>query len=66
MIFKEGNTVKFIHTGDIGEVVDILDSETVLVLLDGDEIPADVDNIVIWKNDAIHAHFGGKKKAVPF
>lgn len=63
MIFKEGNTVKFIHTGDIGEVVDILDSETVLVLLDGDEIPADVDNIVIWKNDAIHAPFGGKKKA---
>ncbi len=52
MIFKPGNTVKFIHTGEIGEILEIMDSETVLVLLDGDEIPADIENIVIWKNEA--------------
>ena len=52
MKFKEGNTVKFIHTGDIGEIVAILDKETVMVLLDGDEIPADIENIVIWTAEA--------------
>jgi hypothetical protein len=52
MKYKNGDTVKFIHTGDIGEVVAILDSETVMVLLDGDEIPADIENIVIWKVEA--------------
>ncbi len=67
MIFKPGNTVKFIHTGDIGEVVEILDSETVMVWLDDDEIPTDVENIVIWKNDAPFAPFKqvAKPKAAP-
>lgn len=51
MKFKEGNTVKFIHTGDVGEIVAILDKETVMVLLDGDEIPTDIENIVIWKEE---------------
>lgn len=62
MIFKEGNTVKFIHTGDIGEVVEVLDSETVLVLLDGDEIPTDVENIVVWKNEAAYSPLEAAKK----
>ncbi|MFT5833427.1 MAG: hypothetical protein ACI97N_001054 [Cognaticolwellia sp.] len=64
MIFKEGNTVKFIHTGDIGEIVEVLDSETVMVLLDGDEIPADIENIVIWKNETVHAPLQSNKQMI--
>jgi len=62
--FKPGNTVKFIHTGEIGEVVEIIDHETVLVDLDGDEIPADIEYIVLWKNDAVHDPFGQTKKTI--
>jgi hypothetical protein len=61
MKFKEGDTVKFIHTGDFGEVLEILDRETVMVLLDGDEIPTDIENIVIWKAEAEAASFQAKK-----
>lgn len=65
MKFKEGDTVRFIHTGDIGEIVAILDKETVMVLLDGDEIPADIENIAIWKNEAEFSAFQIKKAVEP-
>ncbi len=65
MIFKEGDKVKFIHTGDIGEIVDVLDRETVMVLLGGDEIPTDIENIVILKETAIDPFYPLKSKTPP-
>jgi hypothetical protein len=65
MKFKEGNTVKFIHTGDIGEIVAILDKETVMVLLDGDEIPTDIENIVTWTAEADFLPSQAKKSTIP-
>jgi hypothetical protein len=59
--FKPGNTVKFIHTGEIGEVVEIIDHESILVDLDGDEIPTDIENVVLWKDDAIYNPFQQSK-----
>lgn len=48
MRFPIGTKVKFIHTGDEGTVVSLIDSETVNVRISGDdmEIPVNVENIV--------------------
>jgi len=48
MRFPIGTKVKFIHTGDEGTVVSLIDSETVNVRLSGDdmEIPVNIENIV--------------------
>ena len=64
MNFKPGNTVKFIHTGELGEVVEILDRESILVNLDGDEIPTDIENVVLWKDEAEYNPFQQSKKTI--
>jgi hypothetical protein len=48
MRFPIGTKVKFIHTGDEGTVVSLLDAETVNVRISGDdmEIPVNIENIV--------------------
>ena len=52
------------ETAQLGIAVEIIDHETVLVDLDGDEIPADIENIVLWKNDAEHNPFQQTKKTI--
>jgi hypothetical protein len=48
MRFPIGTKVRFIHTGDEGTVVSLIDAETVNVRLTGDnmEIPVNLENIV--------------------
>ncbi len=48
MRFPIGTKVKFIHTGDEGTVVSLLDAETLNVRITGDdmEIPVNIENVV--------------------
>ncbi|MEN0003459.1 MAG: Smr/MutS family protein [Bacteroidota bacterium] len=46
MLFAVGTKVRLIHTGDVGEVVELLDNDMLQVLLDDDDtIPVSIDNL---------------------
>ena len=68
MRFPIGTKVKFIHTGDEGTVVSLLDAETVNVRLSGEdmEIPVNIENIVMADQYVAAAPvMKGKPKAQP-